>query len=254
MAKLTKPQAKAHAEAEALINCGRPLKDEEKKFILDHWQESATNINSIAGAFFTPRGLAQDFSLEVNGGKVIDLCAGIGCLGYYVEQKATSLVCVEANPEYVRVGKRILPEAQWINASIFDPSATALTGFDWAISNPPFGNIRADDYRGRYKGAAFELKTIEQASRMAGFGAFILPQNSTPFRYSGRQCYAEERAELVQRFEAQTGIEMQFNCGIDTSVHRNDWKGVSPLCEIVVCEFQREPTFGLFGFDGGRNA
>src|SRR5690348_1627910 len=115
--KLTKPQIKAHKEAMALVDCNRPLKDDEKEFILDNFQEAATHINSAAGAFFTPRGLARDFAIEVNGGsaykqRCIDLCAGIGSLAYAVEQNVGSLVCVEVNPEYARIGKRIVPDAE----------------------------------------------------------------------------------------------------------------------------------------------
>jgi predicted RNA methylase len=132
--KLTKPQIKAHREAMALVDCDRRLHDEEKEFILDNFHEGATHINSSAGAFFTPRGLARDFAIEVDGGttdksRCIDLCAGIGSLSYAVEQKVGSLVCVEMNPEYARIGKRIVPAAEWIVCSVFDPCVIGLGRF-----------------------------------------------------------------------------------------------------------------------------
>lgn len=241
--KLTKPQIKAHREAMALVDCDRRLHDEEKEFILDNFHEGATHINSSAGAFFTPRGLARDFAIEVDGGttdksRCIDLCAGIGSLSYAVEQKVGSLVCVEMNPEYARIGKRIVPAAEWIVCSVFDPCVIGLGRFRWAISNPPFGAINADGFSGKYTGGQFEYRVIEVASRMAEFGAFILPQLSAPFRFSGRQMFTAEETDKARKFREQTGIVMEPNCGIDTAIYKNDWRGVSPTCEIVVCEFE----------------
>lgn len=242
--KLTKPQIKAHKEAVALVDCGRPLKDDEREFILDNWQEAATHINSAAGAFFTPRGLASDFSIEVDGsscdpGTLIDLCAGIGALSYAVANRFSRIVCIEINEAYAHVGRRIVPEAEWIVCSAFDPRVLTLGRFAWAISNPPFGRIKADDYRGPYKGGEFEYKVIEIAGRIADFGAFILPQMSAPFRYSGQNGFREEETDKARKFREQTGIVMEPNCGIDTSMYRSEWRGVAPVCEIVVCEFDR---------------
>lgn len=252
MAKLTKPQIKAHKEAEALIDCDRPLKDDEKEFVLDNWQESATHINSAVGAFFTPRGLARDFAIEVDGSSTwkracIDLCAGIGSLAYAVERRFDRMVCVEVNPEYARIGKRIVPDAEWVVCSAFDPRVLTLGRFAWAISNPPFGRIKAEDYRGPYKGGEFEYRVIETASRIADYGAFILPQMSAPFRYSGQRDFRNEETDKARKFREETGIVMEPNCGIDTSIHKAEWRGVSPVCEIVVCEFERpeeEPAQG----------
>lgn len=238
--KLTKPQIKAHKEVMALVDCGRRLKDDEREFILDNFHEGATHINSSAGAFFTPRSLARDFAIEVDGGsayksRCIDLCAGIGSLSYAVEQNVGSLVCVELNPEYARIGKMIVPDAEWIIGSVFD--MPELGRFAWAISNPPFGAIPAHGFKGKYTGSQFEYRVIEVASRMADFGAFILPQMSAPFRYSGQQGFTAEEGDKPRKFREQTGIVMEPNCGIDTSIYKNDWRGVSPVCEVVVCEF-----------------
>lgn len=247
MAKLTKPEIKAHKEAEALIECGRLLTEDEKEFVMDNWQEAATHINSAAGAFFTPRYLARDFSIEVDGsstkpGTLIDLCAGIGSLTHAVAHKFSRIVCVEINEAYARIGRRIVPEAEWLVCSAFDPRVLQLGRFAWAISNPPFGRIKADDYAGPYKGGDFEYKVIELASRIADFGAFIIPQMSAPFRLSGQQIYSHEEPDKPRKFREQTGIVMEPGCGIDTAIYKNDWRGVSPVCEIVVCEFEQPKT------------
>lgn len=240
--KFTKPQIKAHREACELIEADRPLKDDEREFILDNWNEGATHVNSAAGAFFTPRALARDFAIEVGGGSCIDLCAGIGSLAYAVEEKVGRLVCVELNPEYARVGRRIVPNAQWIVCSVFDSQVLALGMFRWAISNPPFGKIPSPGYVGPVTGADFEFRLIEIASRIAELGAFILPQMSTPFRYSGQQCYREEENDKARKFREQTGIRLAVGCGIDTAIHRHEWRGVSPVCEIALCEFEHAPS------------
>lgn len=44
----------------------------------------------------------------------------------------------------------------------------------------------------------------------------------------------------VQKFIDETGFNYQFNLGIDTSVYKDDWMGVSPICEVVDFEFKRD--------------
>src|SRR6185312_13032899 len=157
MAKLTKAQAKAHQQA-----CDLLLKDvlseDDKFFVLENWQESAKHINTIAGAFFTPVGLARDFSLETYGPRVIDLCAGIGALSLMTAMRhcheRLDIVCVEMNPEYAAVGRKIVPEATWIVGSVFD--LPDFGHFDCAIGNPPFGATPRDAKAPRYSGKDFE--------------------------------------------------------------------------------------------------
>lgn len=233
--KLSKEAAKRHKKALDLVHSDKPLTWEERLFVLENFHESATHMNSLAGAFFTPFGLARDLSIEVPGGRVIDLCAGIGMLSFACQHSAKELVCVELNPDYLAAGKRIVPEAEWINASVFE--LPDLGRFDCAISNPPFGNIQGK-WDGEYTGSKFEFKVIEVASRIADFGAFIIPQGSAPFRYSGKQCYSEQADKDCQKFIEQTGISMSVGCGIDTSIYRDEWKGVNVVCEVVCCEFE----------------
>lgn len=243
--KLTKAQAKAHAQIMDLVESDHPLTEDEKLFVLDNFHEGATHINTTAGAFFTPRGLARDFAVEVgecwgSDQSCIDLCAGIGALSFAVEQKVGRLVCVEMNPDYAKIGRKIVPNAEWIVGNVFELGD--IGRFRWAISNPPFGNIKAGGFDGDYTGGQFEYRVIETASRLADFGAFILPQMSAPFRYSGQQCYQRDEGDKARKFREQTGIEMEPGCGVDTSIYRNEWKGVSPVCEIVVCEFEHAAT------------
>jgi predicted RNA methylase len=237
--KLSKPLAKRHQEALALVRSGRPLTRDERAFVLEHFHEGAEHMNGLAGAFFTPSGLARDFAVEVpECRRILDLCAGIGKLAEACDHKAPELVCVELNQHYVDVGKVVLPSATWVCASAFDVEAYRHLGpFDCVISNPPFGTVKASGFDGRYTGGLFEYRIIDLASTLAPRGVFIVPQESAPFRYSGRRDYQDDESDRARKFREQTGILMEANCGIDTAVYRTEWKGVSPVCEIVVCDF-----------------
>lgn len=167
---------------------------------------------------------------------MIDLCAGIGRLAFASRERAKRIVCVEMNPEYAAVGKRVLPEAEWIVGDVF--SLADLGQFDVAISNPPFGAVKTGSaFAGKYTGARFEYKVIEVASKLAKYGAFIIPQTSAPFRYSGCHQFSVEITNDCQKFMDQTGVTLDHNCGLDTSTYLSEWHGVSPMCEIVLSDF-----------------
>lgn len=242
--KLSKQKIKLHEESEALLKKDK-LSFDEKLFVFENWQESALHVNSKAGAFFTPYGLAKDFSLELfEKANIIDLCAGIGMLSFVAYHfKKCNVTCVELNPDYVRVGKKLLPEANWIEGSIFDYETLQKAGsnFNQSISNPPFGKIKTridSDIQLNYKGAEFDLKAIEIASKVSVLGTFIVPQMSTPFKYSGNNHFERvEPSAKVKKFIKETGLEYDFNLGIDTSYWKDDWKGVSPQVEIVNFDF-----------------
>lgn len=238
MSKLTKVQSQRHQKAMDLVHSDRVLTWEDRWFILENYHESQGQLNTLAGAFFTPPGLARDFAIEVSGRSIVDLCAGIGGLSFACMQPGREITCVEQCEEYVVVGRRVVPDAEWIHADIF---AAGLGRFDCAVSNPPFGAIKGGGFEGKYTGGQFEYKVIELASRIADYGVFILPQLSAPFRYSGERAYRYEEGDKARKFRQQTGINMGSSCGIDTSCYVGEWKGVSPICEVVVCDFS-EPS------------
>jgi hypothetical protein len=238
--KLTKAQSKLHRQALDLVHSDKTLTWDERKFILVNYFEAQGQLNALAGAFFTPFELARDFAIEVpEGGRIVDLCAGIGMLSFACQDKRADITCVEFCPEYVTVGKRVMPSATWIEADVFSAD---VSDFATAISNPPFGAVKGDSYAGPYTGGQFEYKVIELASRVAKYGVFILPQMSAPFRYSGERNYRNEEADKAKKFREQTGIVMEPNCGIDTAQYKAHWHSVSPVCEIVCCDFTRLNT------------
>lgn len=50
---------------------------------------------------------------------------------------------------------------------------------------------------------------------------------------------SKKEAKLHQDalFREQTGLALEPNCGIDTSIYRDEWHGTSPQVEIVCCDF-----------------
>lgn len=248
MSKLTKPEIRAHEAALRLLE-KESLSHEEILSVFENYREDAEHINSKSGAYFTPFGLANDFTLQVpyqyeRTIKIIDLCAGIGVLSYAASLESNDrnrcyadITCIEINPAYVEVGKKLLPRAKWICGDALDPELLKSLGqFDFAMANPPFGNT-SSPHRGAYISGAFEYMVIEAAARIADQGAFIVPQMSAPFRYSGTPDHQWLKEGRARDFEKKTGIELEFNAGIDTAVHKDKWHGVSPVCEIVCCDF-----------------
>jgi hypothetical protein len=249
MAKLTKAQAKAHAQAIDLLTKPK-LTEDDKEFVFRNWNEGATHNNGDAGAFFTPYDMAFDFAFDVGGPRIIDLCAGIGMLSYAVYSRhkfghrdsAPQITCIERNPDYVEIGRKLLPEATWICADVFDVIGMGLhTGpaglFEYAISNPPFGKVRRTTNAPRYSGADFEFHVIDIAAHIARAGTFIVPQGSAGFNYSGRQSHERQTEGKAFKFQEMAGVYFSAGCGVDTALYQQEWKGVSPLCEIVCVEF-----------------
>lgn len=265
MAKLSKTAERRHAQACQLVNLPRDLTEDERWFVLTHWQESSTTANGLQGAFFTPEGLARDMSLEVGGDRIIDLGAGIGRLAWHNRDlfgrwphPAPEFLCVERNPAYVRVGRKVLPEATWLCADILDlpDLANQLGGvFDCAISNPPFGPRPRHRNAPGYTGRRFEYHTIAVAAGLARRGVFIVPQTSAPFHYSGQPNFEHDRGDAeYARFTAGTGITLTATCGIDTSVYDGQWRGVSPRVEVVKANFLERCSVTQPGSGAARRA
>ncbi len=244
MAKLTKQEARAHAAAVEILHKD-VLTDDDKWAVLANFHAGANHINSAAGAFFTPPDLASDFAIDAHGARIVDLCAGVGTLAFACASRfrftnpeaARNFVCVEINPDYVAIGRKIMPEATWICGDVFDV-ARELGRFDCAIANPPFGATPRGGRGPRYSGRAFEYHLMDLASDLADYGAFIIPQGSAPFVYSGVQCYRDTKPAEYLQFQAQTGITLEAGCGVDCSYHLDGWKGVKPNVEIVCADFE----------------
>ena len=258
MAKLTKIEAANHQKAIDFLKKS-VLTEDEKDFVFNNYHEGATHINTNAGAFFTPNSLAWDFALEIGTvereeRRVVDLCAGIGGLSYNILRRfpGIKLVCVEINPDYVAIGKKLVPEAEWHCLDVMDLDRILELGFfDVAVSNPPFGAVKSfkNSKAIRYSGAKAEYKVIDIAAEIANSGLFIVPQISSGFKYSGPGMYEKNKTEAVSKFEKQINISLELgSIGLDTTLYQG-WKGVNPIVEIVDIDFfdVRRIPFDLFG-------
>jgi hypothetical protein len=216
MSRLSKRQNQAHNEAIRLLAQKR-LGDDEREFVLENWQESANHVNSAAGAFFTPSGLCRDTAIYCGDAETIS-------------NRKAQVTCVELNPDYVAVGRKLFPEANWICASV----EQATGHYDCAISNPPFGKT-AKIKGPRYSGED-DLAVVDIAANLAAWGVFILPNMSVPFEYSGRQCYRERLSAKSDRFQSATGIILRCE-STDAAYYSKDWRGVSPSVEVCSVSF-----------------
>lgn len=249
MSKLTKAEIKAHDQACELLTQD-VLSLDDRLYVLDNWQESALHVNSKAGAFFTPSSLARDLSIYApDGGTLIDLCAGIGTLAFHCtggySQSHTRVVCVEINPDYVEVGRKIVPNAEWICGSVFDLPEDIRT-FDWdcVVCNPPFG--RSSDVP--VAGVTYDLNVLAVAVQLSWYGVVILPQESCPFVYSGHNGYDRRPSRAWAQFNAKCGgrnvaglDNIDLMCSsIDCAQYRGEWKGISPNVEIVMYDLDEQ--------------
>lgn len=260
MSKLSKDQVRRHEAAMALLKQDR-LTDDDREQVFRDFHPGAQHMTGPAGAFFTPFELAGDLAIEANGcTRILDVCAGIGVLSafpYWRHQWSGAsappieITCVEINPAYCEIGRKLAPWADWINADVFDLSADDIGCFDIVVGNPPFGRSRRSATGPRYTGSETELHIIDHAAQFAESGAFIVPAMSAPFKYSGVQCYARRTEGRGIDFERTTGIALDVGAGVDCALYRDQWVDAAPAVEIVRAEFTAarpvQAGFDLFG-------
>lgn len=236
MARITKKESANHIKVMALVHSDKQLTQDDKEFIFHNYKGDGIGAT---GAFFTPEMLAWDFILDAGcTDDCIELCAGIGRLSYYqfLRNQPTHITCVELNPEYVMIGKRVLPEAEWICGDALQYSPDRF--YRVAYGNPPFGNINTSEaFTGLYKGSEFEYKVIEHASTFSAYGVWIVPQGSAGFVYSGAQYYDRRESGKYKKFTEQTGWTFEVGYVIDTSIYKDEWNGRKVICEVVTVEY-----------------
>jgi trans-aconitate methyltransferase len=195
-------------------------------------------------AYFTPLPLALDTALYVGseGRQVVDIGAGIGRLAYGVVcanrwSTQVQVTAVELNAEYVKVGQRLLPEVNWVQADFYDQATwLALPQFDEAISNPPFGDVvtnRDTDWLG-YRGPA-GLMAAEIGLKVTRLGiTMILPQTYTPDRFSGRMSgqnistnnHVRALAQFMARHPQMDWGHLSLDA--DLPDYKSGWRGLRP--------------------------
>ena len=133
MTKLTKRQSKLHDQAAELLKKDN-ITEDDAEFIFTNWHEGSCIDQTAAGAFFTPHGLAHDLTIDIGGQRVIEFCAGIGVLAYHLYHYGygrygdpkPEITCIERVHEFAEIGKKLLPQAHWICADVFDYNYSAL--------------------------------------------------------------------------------------------------------------------------------
>ncbi|EPU1265374.1 hypothetical protein ACVUOE_004188, partial [Citrobacter freundii] len=238
MARVTKKESQLRLKVMELVHSDRQLTEDDKEFIFNNYRGDGIGAT---GAFFTPEMLAWDFMLDAGcSDDCIELCAGIGRLSYYqfIRNKPSHITCVELNPEYVLIGKRVLPQAEWITGDALQYTPDRF--YRVAYGNPPFGKINTSGaYTGRYTGSEFEYKIIDRAREYSSYGVWIVPQGSAGFKYSGHTYYDRsiQSAKYI-KFEKDTGLILHPGVGIDTSIYRDQWNGTKVTCESVLVDYQ----------------
>lgn len=206
MAHVTQAAVKAHRKAEDVLwGSDKRLDDDQIEFVLQNWNPVIGDNAIGRSAFFTPLDLAGDLVAmalpDWSEGKlrIVDLCAGIGHLTYHAQLRYRWAIrnleqgrvpefwAIERSPTFVKVGRRLLPDVNWVEGSIFDLSLwTELGVFTCAISNPPFGGMAkgGDDTSWlRYKGP-LDLLTAEVGLRVTRWGVgMILPRMNCPLEH-----------------------------------------------------------------------
>lgn len=256
MAKLTKREIKSHIKACEILEKD-VLSEDDKEFVLDNWFPYAENNVASESAFFTPKDLAREAAIFISINipdnkqkfKLLDLCAGIGILSLMVKEqmawgKEVEITAVEYNSDFVRVGKKLLPDAKWINMDAFDEESWKKNGienerFDLTISNPPFGLKGKYEWRG-YNGPADLVACAVALDKTNNSGIFILPQGSVPFLYSGQNFYQKSESKIWNKFKKYYP-DAQLDCiSVDTSIYKTMWNQVNPSVELV--QIYDEPT------------
>ena len=257
MAKISKRVLDKHNEAVALLDKG-DIDFNDREFIYTHYHEGAGKMNNLISAHFTPRVLGNAMAHNVRQHNWVDIGSGIGMLSYANMRfnqwpiKPFLGICVENCTEYYEIGRKLLPEMVWINGSIFDDEVIAeikliMNGENFSIlSNPPYGNqVKGKHREMRYTGSKFEYKAIEMGAILGAYdGAFLIPQQSVPFRMTGNHEYGVHhesyKTKDYNKFIEQTGLEISTNIGFTTEILDDSepgWKDVSIVTEIAILEY-----------------
>ena len=270
--KLTKAELKSARQVEEKL--AQPsLSHDDIDWIYQNYHEGQQGDVSAGAAHFTPYDLAFDTALfAYTVGDIVDIAAGHGLLTYaaicrdYHEGHIRSVTCVEFNPVYHELSKRLLEpmsaytrsnepiKVNCVLGNMFDQSLwTSVTSgltdgkFTHALSNPPFGAMSQADkalasqwmnYTGKRDIAAIEL-----AHRVSHGATFILPPGSVDFRYSGAPRGFERipcrELDRLRKANPEMFMAMEAD-GIDGSCYRDQWRSTSITVEVASICFDRQ--------------
>ena len=238
--RVSKKQTRQHDRLMAMLSSSDRLSVDQIESFYDDFVPSSMANTTKLNAFFTPQSVAQEISVfcDCDGSTVLDLAAGIGSLSYGIlssGRKPKRVVAIEINPEFVKIGKRLLPEVEWICGDIFDATAMKRLGrFDWVISNPPFNVPMPPDVKKDAGPVTSDLAAVVVALTVANDGMFILPQKSTPWKFSGRQTYECSNPPTAVRRFMDRHPSINFYCvSCDLAYCKDDWQDGITMPELV---------------------
>ncbi len=262
MSKLSKPEIRDHERAMELVLKDEDLTHDEQLEVLAKYHPGANHMNSKAGAFFTPYDLAWELAFDIGFDKghwSVDICAGIGVLARawmdrtenqdnWPRKSDWKMVCIEKNPDYIRVGKKVVPEAIWIQGDVFDAKTwKGLPYFKVALMNPPFGKVpfsKEDPIPGLQMKGDFDLRCLELGLLKAEIVGIIAPSKTLGYVYSGRStCYRKlDTGNMVKLEKVYPDVEC-FAASIDCDSFIDEWKGVKPRVEMGSVSLWGDWTF-----------
>lgn len=260
MGRISADQTRRHDKACELLKIRRDLHADEIEYVYANWTPMASHNVGKGGAFFTPEELASELTLwTVDRGHVLDLAAGIGMLSWQMllahayEETELKITAIELNGEFLEVGRKLLPQVNWVHGSIFDLKLLHRLvdpkpfGFECVISNPPFGLAPATSPESkwlRYNGPS-HMRAMEVALYLGQKTVAILPGMDVPFWDSEparpgqlRKHGYKPEASLSRNYERFHKLfpDIVFgSCSIDTSAYEG-WQGAAPKVELVQLE------------------
>lgn len=126
-------------EIKSLITSTNPLSVSEKKEILTKFKVDNA-INGHAGSFLQSKSLEAALKVEIGSSKnILMLYAGVGVMGLVLQglKNKAEITCVEQDSNLIAVGKRLLPEANWIQADPYSfKQSNPDVNYDVVISTP----------------------------------------------------------------------------------------------------------------------
>jgi phospholipid N-methyltransferase len=251
MGRISRADSKPHEQAEVLLRQPE-LTPDDVEFVYQHWTPLAQHNVGSSGIFFTPPELAHELhTWAMDGGRILDLAAGIGILSWSLLQSYRpqdyQIVALELSEAFCQVGRKLLPQVQWVCGSIFDVDLLRTLGkFDQVIANPPFGKLPSTQGRDWLRTAKLpaHLAAVEVAMCLADSALMILPSNDLPFTDNGGSHKDRDQHPLTTNYKTFAKLlpEVEFYATtIDCSQFA--WDGTSPRVDLV----RIEPADGADG-------